>query len=78
MLISFNFFVRHENKKGKLDCSKIAREIIISRLQEAVLISVKFLSENASKSKTDFVSSEKEIKIEFSWAMRRRKKTSII
>ena len=68
----------HENKMSKLVFSEVILEIIITRLQAAVLISVKFLSENDSKSTTDFVSSEKEIKIEFSWAMRRRKKTSII
>ena len=68
----------HVNKKSQLAFSEFILEIIITRLQAAVLISVKFLSENASKSKTDFVSSGKEIKIEFSWAMRRRKKTSII
>ena len=33
-------------------------ESIIIRLQAVVLISVKFLSENCSKSKTDFVSSQ--------------------
>ena len=70
--------MRHLNKKSKLAFSEVILEIIITRLQAAVLISVKFLSENGSKGKTDFVSSEKEIKIEFSWAMRRRKKTSII
>ena len=68
----------HENKMSKLVFSEVILEIIIIRLQAAVLISVKLLRENASKSKTDFVLSEKEIKIEFSWVMRRRKKTSII
>ena len=52
----------HVNRKNNLALSEVILEIIITRLQAAVLISVKFLGENGSKSKTDFVSSEKKIK----------------